>query len=532
MEQQAFIKFPTSNLKGTDTIIGASLRLKKLGGPAGTVVVKLSACSFTRNTLTYTSSKKLVEDSTKAASASFPAEKDVSVSIKLDSAQIQAARSSGNHICLQVTGGPKEEPVIFASELTSTKPELKVEIQKAPPSKAALAKKAAEKKKEQEDLKKAAAVEAGFRKKREKEFTAASLGKKAEKVKKVIALKKKEAEEEATKASSGDVFKVLQAAAKAKQDKDDAKAIEDKSAIIKTEAESKMTKAITASGLTGSARSDLEKKMKAETATTVSANIANMRKEVLAAGLKTVVDAVKKKIEDKKAEIAKKLAAVIDGATAGAGVLTDAEKKTVKGQVDAKVAKDVAEYKSSKVTGVPMGKKKPPKADPKKVKAPSAAEEKAKAAKNHDVQKEVDGRLAKALNEAVAGKMGGAVASALQGLKNKFTKESDAARDAKIKTESKNKTTDEKKKIKDTVTAASAEELKTKITEASTGEKLKAIKSGLKAKLEAELKPAVEAKLTADAKNAAAKNAGKKKGGAAMLDLADSFQPTVVELEY
>jgi hypothetical protein len=126
-------------------------------------------------------------------------------------------------------------------------------------------------------------------------------------VKKVIALKKKEAEEEATKASSGDVFKVLQAEAKAKQDKDDAKAIEDKSAIIKTKAESKMTKAITASGLTGSARSDLEKKMKAETATTVSANIANMRKEVLAAGLKKVVDTVKKKIEDKKAELAKKI---------------------------------------------------------------------------------------------------------------------------------------------------------------------------------------------------------------------------------
>merc|ERR1711934_1048544 len=56
MTQNSYLKFPTSTIKSTDSVIGATLRLYKTGGDSGPVVVKLSSCSFKRSTLTYTSS--------------------------------------------------------------------------------------------------------------------------------------------------------------------------------------------------------------------------------------------------------------------------------------------------------------------------------------------------------------------------------------------------------------------------------------------------------------------------------------------
>merc|ERR1711988_762514 len=126
LEQSTFIKFPTDKLKASDQIIGAALRLYKTGGKGGSAEVELSACSFERNTLTYTSSRKLAQgDDIKEQSGGFPSGTNEWVAIKLKPAVLQSARSQGSFICLEVSGGPKTEPSIFASELTSNKPELK-----------------------------------------------------------------------------------------------------------------------------------------------------------------------------------------------------------------------------------------------------------------------------------------------------------------------------------------------------------------------------------------------------------------------
>jgi len=133
-EQTSFIKFPVSSIKSQDTVIGATLRVHKDGGAEGPVIVKVASCSWSRDTITYTNSQDYAGDTiSEGSGAVFPEANNVWVAVSLNAAAVQKARLSGDHVCIQVSGGPAEAPVVFSSEMTTKQPELKVMVQKNVP---------------------------------------------------------------------------------------------------------------------------------------------------------------------------------------------------------------------------------------------------------------------------------------------------------------------------------------------------------------------------------------------------------------
>merc|ERR1711924_16979 len=52
------------------------------------------------------------------------------VDIKLKADAVQSTRLQGNHICLQISGGPSDAPAIISSELTDNKPQLILYVKK------------------------------------------------------------------------------------------------------------------------------------------------------------------------------------------------------------------------------------------------------------------------------------------------------------------------------------------------------------------------------------------------------------------
>jgi hypothetical protein len=259
MTQNSYLKFPTSTIKSTDSVIGATLRLYKTGGDSGPVVVKLSSCSFKRSTLTYTSSHKLTNKQPTAstgASSKFPSASDVWVGIKLKAAVIQSARASGDHICFEVSGGGKSKPVILSSELTGKKPELKLEVQSPKPT--AAAKKAAAKKKAvaKKDNKKEMAAQKKCATDEKARFTAEALKAKADAMQKKIAQIKADGARALARDTQGSKKNMVVAKEAAKEAATMQQKIKEKSEQIKSMAKANMEKALIASGTTGTARTN------------------------------------------------------------------------------------------------------------------------------------------------------------------------------------------------------------------------------------------------------------------------------------
>jgi len=126
-EQYAFIKFPVASLTPQMTITGAVLRLFKYSGSESDFVVRVSACSWKRDTITYTNSQKLPGEVATTGTAHFPEDNNAKVVAELDGPLIQKARLAGDHICLRISGGASANPVVIASEMSANGPVLSVD---------------------------------------------------------------------------------------------------------------------------------------------------------------------------------------------------------------------------------------------------------------------------------------------------------------------------------------------------------------------------------------------------------------------
>jgi histone H1/5 len=553
MEQQAFIKFPTSSLKSTDTITGAAIRIYKTGGGEGPVTVTLSSCEFKSESLTFTSSAKLTKKGQVVSdgSSNLPSESNMHVSVKLASAKIQAARSSGDHICLRVSGGPKDAPAVFASSRTSNKPELVLQVQSAPATASQKAKKATEKKTEKKELKKEADLEGKFKAVRHKEFLAAALSKKAEKAKLDMNAAKAKALKEKNALTSGAQMKVIKGEVEKQENTKMADAVKTQTAAIKAEEGAKKNKELLNSGLKGTQRSNLDKKLTTAMSVTIADRIKKMRAEQKAKTAKAVVAAVDKKVAAKKAQIERNLATTIAKLTKTASSLTSEEKNDVDKKVSGAVAEDVAKAKADKLNGVVQ---KPAAA---KAKAATKDSEKKAADANKKVAAQVEKELPKKLADEVSRALKKEMPKTIEALKKKLTAESKSKTQQAIEKATQGKKTEkEKQSITADISAKAKAQLKKDLAQSTTGSGLNQLTSQMKTKLEKQLKPALvlklkataeaehkpkaEAKKPAAAKKAAAQPAAKPKAVTkkkpagnppAELDLADSYHPSVVELD-
>jgi len=500
MEQSAYIKFPVSQIPATDTIIGATMRLFKTGGGGGPALIKLASCSWTRNTLTYSSSETLPQATvSEGVTSQFPEESDMWAAVQLKAAAIQSARANGDHLCFEVTGGPKDEPVIVSSELTSKQPELKIELQKPPKTEE---EKKAEAEKQAALERKLAAendMEDHLKSKYLSEEKAAALKDKAAALPTIVNEIKAEGTKKMQEATQGDAFKVLSSEKEAAQNQEISEEIAEKSTAIETEENEKMGTTLVDSGLIGAERDTLRQRLETETSTAIATKIAAMKVKVESEVKAKYMDELSSSLEDKKASIENETAEKIQKATQEAATLTDAEMQAVDAKVDGRVAQGMTDWKAGKLV------------DPE---APASVHQAAaetaqneldmagmtetdKAATEAKVAQEVENALPALLNTRVQGKMQEAENNAIAEIKTKLQTDSDTKMQADIARETAGKDATETAKIKLEITQAAGDKLKTDIAAATTSSALVALKAKLQSDLTEQLRPSVEAELKA-----------------------------------
>jgi len=485
--------------------------------------------------LTYTASENLPQGTvSEGVSARFPEESDIWTTLKLKPSMIQAAIKNGDHICFEVTGGPKDEPAIVSSELTSQPPQLKLEVQSLPKTEAEKEATAKAKAVIEAKVAKEKAVEDHLRNEAVSAETAKQLTKKATELEATIANINSAAATKETEQTTGAAFDTM------KSDNDvarnaavDAK-ITTETATITSEENNKMTTALTDSGLTGDARVNLE------------ASLTTTKEQQI----KTAVDAMKIKVNDDanleftkkltdeianiKAGIAKETSDEIAAATTAASTLSDAEKATVDTEASATVATKMADWRAGK-----LEVKLPDPADVAAAKLNdelSSLSETQRAALNGKIADSVQAQLPAKLEAAVDAKMLTAQNEAILAIQNELKTESDTKLAADLAAQSVGKTDAEVTALKTTLTNQSQEALDTLITQKTTGSALSALQTKLRTDLTTQLKPAVEADLKTEvtkielpkAKVEAAQTGGISGGielGSA-LDNAKSFKPS------
>jgi len=529
MEQNAYLKFPTTQIPTTANIIGATIRLFKTGGGGGPALVKLASCAWSRSTLTYTASETLPGATvSEGVTAVFPEESDIWASVMLKPSVVQSARANGDHICLEVSGGPKAEPAILSSELTSKPPQLKIEVQSLPKTeaekKAIAEKKAAAKAK----LAREQAVEDHLRETATAKLTAKALGDKAAILETKIAKIKAEGVKKENAATTGENFKAEQAKFDAEKKATLDTQLAAAATQVKEEEEGKMKAAIEKSGTTGKALEDLKAAEKVQLEQRLPAKLAAKTKEVT----DKVTGEFAKKLADvlkaKRAKIAEATAKEVAAETAKASALSDAQKESIKTEAAAEVTKKMADYKAGKL------KVKLP--DAKAIAGAQGADpqngltEKQRAALATKVSDEVAKKLPAVLESKVDAKMVEATNKAIIAVQKELTDESNTKLEADKKAQTAGKTGAERKKVIDELTAAAKTALEAKITKKTSGEALIGLKTKLRVDLAAQLKPVTAAEIKAEvmktelskAKLVAAQNNGATELGSA-LDQAAAF---------
>lgn len=127
-DRDIYLQFPSSILKKDDTITKAHLKMYKVGGDGGPVIVKAAGCHWTRGTLTYTGARNLAYARVSSGTtATIPNDNNQWTNIELKGDVIERSRTNGEHICLQITGGPAMGASVFDSEQTQNVPILSVE---------------------------------------------------------------------------------------------------------------------------------------------------------------------------------------------------------------------------------------------------------------------------------------------------------------------------------------------------------------------------------------------------------------------
>merc|ERR1719487_484638 len=500
MEQSAYIKFPVSQIPATDIIIGATMRLFKTGGGGGPALVKLSSCAWTRNTLTYSSSETLPQATvSEGVTSQFPEESDMWAAVQLKAAAIQSARANGDHLCFEVTGGPKDEPVIVSSELTSKQPELKIEISKPPKTEEEKAAEAAKQAALERKLAAENDMEDHLKSKYKEEETAAALAAKAAALPTLVNEIKAEGTKREQEETQGDSYKVLSAEKTAEQNAEIEETVGEKTTEIETAEAEKTNTALVNSGLTGAERDALETELNTQQSTQVQTLVTAMKSKVESEIKAKYLDELSKGLEDKKAEIASDTADKIAKVTEAAAKLTDTEMQAVEAKTDGKVAQGMTDWKA--------GKLEDPQAPASVHQAAAEAaqnelnmagmSEEDKAQTEAKIAQLVENQLPALLNNAVALKMQQAEDNAVVEIKNKLQTDSDTKLQADIARETAGKDATETATIKAELTTAAGDKLKTDISAATTSSALVALKSKLQSDLTEQLRPSVEAQLKA-----------------------------------
>merc|ERR1712178_210745 len=133
-EKSTFLKFDAGDLAGSDTVTGAVLRVYKASGGEGPLLVKTVACTWNKQTLTYTNSS-MFKGKAVSNGATLPELSQTWVDVVLNARDINRVKNSeaDSKICLKLSGGSSETEDLLASEQYSDatkQPQLKLNIQK------------------------------------------------------------------------------------------------------------------------------------------------------------------------------------------------------------------------------------------------------------------------------------------------------------------------------------------------------------------------------------------------------------------
>jgi len=126
----AYMKFPLSTLKETDTLVEGTLKLYKFGGGTGPIKVHIASCGWSRRDVTYTMAEvnpggfTLDLASVGDDTAELPEKEKTWFNVRLSGDTIQSARLEGTHVCMKISGGPADSYAVISSEMTDKKPEL------------------------------------------------------------------------------------------------------------------------------------------------------------------------------------------------------------------------------------------------------------------------------------------------------------------------------------------------------------------------------------------------------------------------
>lgn len=499
MEQSAFLKFPTTNIRSIDAVIGATMRLYKTGGGGGPAVIKLASCAFTRNTLTYTSSETLPQGTaSEGVTAVFPEESDMWASIQLKSAVIQAARANGDHLCFEVTGGPKDEPAILSSELTSKGPELKLEIQSPPKTEAEKAIEVEKKEAEARKLQAESDMEEHLKTKYTDEATASALADKAAALVTETANIQSEFAQKELDQTSGDAFESM----KAQNDADRVQKISqletEANAEIDTTEDQKAETTLANSGLIGSQLETLRSELYQHRDSEKASQKAAKKTSIEAAQTKWFLDKLTNEIESKKATLAAEMADKVTAATAAASRLTAPEEEAVKAAADAKAASSMVDWKAGTlVDPTAPASVHDAAAEQAMSQLQSGVTEEDRAQMQQRVSDQVQSQLQTALSTAVSGKIQQAESTAIAEIKSKMEADAQTQLSADIARESAGKSDAEIATITGTLTGTSETNVAAAITLATTGPALTALKSKLQGDLTEQMKPGILAHLRA-----------------------------------
>jgi len=446
--------------------------------------------------LTYTSSENLPQGTvSEGVSAVFPEESDIYATLKLKPTMINAAKANGDHICLEVTGGPKDEPVIISSELTSQPPQLKLEVQSLPKTEAEKAAAAKHRAAIEAKVAKEKAVEDHLRAQAVSKLTADELTKKGEALKTKLSQLRAASAQKESEQTTGAAFNTLKADSDAARDNEIQAKITTETATITAEEDGKMVTALTDSGLSGAARTNLENSLTTTKTTEIKKRVDAMKIEQTDAITLKHSKILSEDIEKIKARIAKELADDISAATTEASTLTDAQKATVDTEATAQVATQMADWRAGK-----LEVKLP---DSEKVAAAKAADamngltEDQRAALNSKVADEVAKAVPARLQAAVDAKMLTSQNEAVLAIQNQLKAASDTKVEADLAAQSVGKTDAEKVALKISLQSAATTALDLEITEKTTGSALSALQTQLRTDLSTQLRPAVKAELEA-----------------------------------
>lgn len=295
--------------------------------------------------------------------------------------------------------------------------------------------------------------------------------------------------------TTGAAFNTLKADSDAARDNEIQAKITTETATITAEEDGKMVTALTDSGLSGAARTNLENSLTTTKMAEIKKRVDAMKIEQTDAITLKHSKILSEDIEKIKARIAKELADDISAATTEASTLTDAQKATIDTEATAQIATQMADWRAGTLeVNLP---------DPEAVAAAKAADamngltEDQRAALNSKVADEVAKAVPARLQAAVDAKMLTSQNEAVLAIQNQLKAASDTKVEADLAAQGVGKTDAEKVALKLSLQSAATTALDLEITEKTTGSALTALQTQLRTDLSTQLRPAVKAELEA-----------------------------------